>query len=226
MNQYELLKHVALYGHKAFGLSATNLAFLSSLLAYHNYITGECWPSNESIQKATGLSASNLARNKKELVNAGVMKTFNKPLGDGKKHSGYYLNINYIEQRFNEILAEEAAREAATATEADVFEPEQQEESTELFAEENPFSGVPVEAPVTLPEATQEESGLIVYPLPYSVPIDDLAPLTLEIKNAEEIRELVKKYLPDVSTHAAGQAVTKCSCLGKAVIQHITFIRK
>lgn len=110
-------KYLALYGYRAFGLSATNIAFLSSLLAYYKYITCECWPSNESIESATGIKAGNLHRNKKELVKAGVVELFNKPMGDGKKHSAYIIKVNYMEERFKQILAEEAAKEAETITE-------------------------------------------------------------------------------------------------------------
>ena len=138
MNQYELIKNVMKYGHKAFGLSTLNIAFLATLLSYYDHNTKQCFPKNDSVKNGCGLDASNLHRNKKALRDAGLITTFNKNMGDKKKHSGYILHTDVMEARFAAIAYEEGCR-AASETINDVelfdtpesvaYEPEAEEQS-------------------------------------------------------------------------------------------------
>ncbi|EJH5553736.1 helix-turn-helix domain-containing protein [Salmonella enterica] len=102
MTQYELITLFAKYGNLAFKLSAANQLFMMTLISYWNHETNECYPSNESVLNGCGIDPSNLSKNKKVLVQAGLIKTYNKPMGDKKKHSGYVINVDFIVSKLNE----------------------------------------------------------------------------------------------------------------------------
>ncbi len=153
MTQYELIKNVAKYGFKAFGLTAPNQVFLLTLLSYYNYETGECYPSNESVESGCGIRPDNLHRYKKALLASGVVsKTYFKKMGDGNKHSAYVIDVDFMINRFNELELERVSRAAIestdeevfgediTATEEPVFEQESPFESSEVINEQNIIS--------------------------------------------------------------------------------------
>ncbi|HBV5677941.1 TPA: hypothetical protein MD163_005096, partial [Klebsiella aerogenes] len=172
--QYELISKVAKYGNKAFNLSAANQLLLLTLLSYYNYQTKQCYPSNKSVSDGCGISVDNLCKNKKVLQNAGLLTTYNKSMGDFNKHSGYILNIEFIESRLAEVINEEAVKEAVEASASDG---ELHEEETPFVNEEQvqelPFDleveivpDMAIEATVITPKPVEEiaSNEVVVFP--------------------------------------------------------------
>ncbi|EOV8481604.1 helix-turn-helix domain-containing protein [Klebsiella aerogenes] len=136
--QYELISKVAKHGNKDFNLSAANQLLLLTLLSYYSYQTKQCYPSNKSVSDGYGISVDNLCKNKKVLQNAGLLATYNKNMGDFNKHSGYILNIDFIESRLAEVINEEAVKEAVEASDSELHEEEKPFVSEEQV-HESPF---------------------------------------------------------------------------------------
>lgn len=130
MTQYELITLFAKYGSRAFNLSPANQLFMLTLLSYWNHETNECYPSNESVQDGCGIDASNLSKNKKVLTAAGLIKTYNKPMGDKKKHSGYVLNISFITDSLSKVANEVDEMNCIKFNQSgiDLFKQEEQEQ--------------------------------------------------------------------------------------------------
>lgn len=175
MTQFELIKNVAKYGFKAFGLTAPNQVFLLTLLSYYNYETGECYPSNESVKMGCGIDPKNLHRNKKALMASGVVsKVYFKNMGDGNKHSAYVIDVDFMTNRFNELEVERVSRAAiestdeevfgedVTATEELVFEQESPFGEGEVINEQNIISDIsePVSTPLNEPAQASEDSPI------------------------------------------------------------------
>lgn len=105
MTQYELLKEFAKYGHIVFKTEPIYNAFMLTLLSYYNHETGECWPSNESIENGCGIDKSNLHRYKARLREVGLIKTANRKMGDGLRHSDYFIQTDFIIQKIGDYKA-------------------------------------------------------------------------------------------------------------------------
>lgn len=175
MNQYELISKVAKYGYKAFGLKAPNLTFLLTLLSYYNYQTKECYPSNESVERGCGINPDNLHRHKKVLVAAGIIKTYDKKMGDKKSHSGYIINTDFLEEQL--AIAEQADKEAeivrarnsdddilarVEVTEEDMFGSQQPPEPTiSAFNLRENLSQFFASEPVTASRASPQHNPLV-----------------------------------------------------------------
>lgn len=168
-----MITKLAKYGHEAFGLSPANQQFLATLLSYFNHTTRECFPSNESVKRGCGISADNLHKNKKVLIEAGLIKIYNKPMGDHKRHSGYVINIELIEARFAELERDEAIADTIEANESgeDLFSSEQEEvpSAFEQQEQDNPFEDVyedvitPVEDSNIFDDVIELKNAVVAY---------------------------------------------------------------
>lgn len=176
MNQYELITLFAKYGNRAFKLSAANQLFMLTLLSYWNYETNECYPSNESVYDGCGIDPTNLSKNKKVLVQAGLIKTYLKPMGDKKKHSGYVMNVDFIvaklkevaqqveEQngiKFNKLGIDPFKREENAPWEEEQQQPEEAPWTQEPLQEAVEEAVAELTADISADEPQQKESNMI-----------------------------------------------------------------
>ncbi len=162
MNQCELMAKFAKYGNAVFKVDKANYAFMFTLIAYWNYQTGECFPSNDSVHRGCGLSQSNLVLNKKVLTKAGLITPYMKRLGDGLKHSGYKIHTDFIAEKIEAYEAELAVKEVAELNQsnAEIFEPEPEQQQAPIEEKSNPFEVSPIDPsePVSAPvEPTHTE---------------------------------------------------------------------
>lgn len=189
MNQYELLAKFAKYGNAVFKVDKVNHSFMLTLLAYWNYQTGECFPSNESVFRGCGLSTTNLSKNKAVLKAAGLITPYFKQLGDGNKHSGYKIHSEFMAEKLTVYEQELAAKEAAelNRSNVDLFASEPEEQAHPIEPESSPFEASPIDAGEVLEPATIQT---------YSEPV----------KTPEKAIESVLEYATIEEVVAAGVA--------------------
>ncbi|WP_323634628.1 helix-turn-helix domain-containing protein [Enterobacter hormaechei] len=159
MNQFELSKLFAQYRARVFSLDHKDFAAMITILSYWNSESGECYPSNDTVAKGSGLSAGNLSKQKSKLSKAGLITySCDKKMGDYNKHSQYTIHAEFIADAINKYKEQEAIQEAATVKEGDLFPVETVVDVEPFSEQESPFDIVPLTEPVNPPEATEEET--------------------------------------------------------------------